>query len=245
MEDVKKIEAFLSSDNGDGYGDGDGSGYGSGDGYGYGDGDGSGYGSGSGSGSGYGYGSGSGDGDGSGSGSGYGSGYGSGDGSGYGSGSGDGIKSINGSFVYQIDGVETILDRVHTNVAKGRILKRDLTCEPCYIVKQGSVFAHGSTLRKAMADLAEKLMEGMSEEERIDAFVEAHPELDKPYPNEDLFSWHHRLTGSCEMGRKAFVEERGLTLDGESTVRGFIELTEDAYGGSVIRALKERYEEAQ
>jgi hypothetical protein len=209
MEDVKKIDAFLSSD------------------YGYGSGDGNGYGDGNGSGFGYGYGYGSGD----------------GSGSGYGSGSGDGsgVKSVNGDAVYQIDGVATILDRVHTNVAKGRILKRDLTCEPCYVVKQGRFFAHGSTLRKAMTDLAEKLMEGMSEEERIEAFVEAHPEFDKPYPNEDLFSWHHRLTGSCEMGRKAFIEERGLTLDGETTVRGFIKLTEDAYGGSVIRALKERY----
>ena len=181
---------------------------------------------------------GSGDGSGYGSGSGDGSGY----GSGYGDGDGDGIGAINGETVYQVDGVQTIFDKVHTHVAKGRILQSDLSTTPCYIVKQGNVFAHGETLRKAMSDLAEKLMEGMSEEERIDAFVKAFPEADKPCPNEELFSWHHRLTGSCEAGRKAFIADRGLTLEGETTVREFIALTENAYGGGIIKRLKAHYQ---
>ena len=45
------------------------------------------------------------------------------------------------------------------------------------------------------------------------------------------------------MGRKAFIEERGLTLDGETTVREFIDLTKNAYGGAVIRAMSEKYKE--
>ena len=48
---------------------------------------------------------------------------------------------------------------------------------------------HYDVVRAASpSDLAEKLMEGMSEEERIEAFMETHPELDKPYSNEELFS---------------------------------------------------------
>ena len=227
-----KIKAFLDP------GDGDGSGYG--DGYG----SGSGYGSGYGSSSGSGYGSGYGDGYGSGSGSGSGSGYGDGSGDGYGSGygSGYGVNAVNGDPVHMIDDIPTILKSVHGNVAKGFILQDDLTLTPCFVVKGGGQFAHGDTLREAMSELNDKLFEDMPEEERIAEFVKAHPDKDKPYPNKDLFDWHHRLTGSCLAGRNAFVKDRGLTLDGETTVSDFIELTKNAYNGSVIRNLAKAYE---
>lgn len=238
MEDVKKIEAFLKPGIGSGWGGGDGNGSGSG----WGDGDGSGWGAGNGNGSGWGDGSGWGNGSGwdDGSGWGDGNGAGSGSGSGWDDGWGDGIRSIGGETIYTVDATPTIFDKVHNNVAKGRILQRDLTTIPCYIVKQGGTFAHGESLRKAMEELTSKLMDGMSEEERIEAFVKAHPE-DKLYPNNDLCEWHHRLTGSCEAGRKAFIADRGLTLDGETTVSGFIALTENAYGGSIIKKLKDYY----
>ena len=176
---------------------------------------------------------------GSGDGSGYG--YGDGDGDGYGSGSGDGIGEINGMQVHRIDEVQTILTSVHGNVAKGYILQGDLTLTPCYVVKGNNKFAHGDTLRDAMAALTDKLFEGMSEEELIAEFVEAHPDKDKAYPNKDLFDWHHRLTGSCMAGRNAFVKDRGLSLDGETTVTEFIRLTENAYNGSVIKSLDKAY----
>ena len=70
------------------------------------------------------------------------------------------------------------------------------------------------------------------------------PDKDKAYPNQDLFDWHHRLTGSCMAGRNAFVKDRGLTLDGETTVTEFIRLTKNAYGGSTIKALQAVYEGA-
>ena len=216
MEDVN-VRAFLRID-GSGYG----SGYG--DGYGYGDGSGSG----SGSGSGYGYGDGSG--------SGYG--YGDGSGSGYGYG---GLSEINGHKVYLVDRVPTIFTSIKGNVAKGFILQSDLSMTPCYVVKGNNMFAHGDDLHKAMAALTDKMFDDMPEEARIAEFIKAHPDKDKAYPNQDLFDWHHRLTGSCMAGRNAFVKDRGLTLDGETTVADFIKLTENAYGGSTIRKLKEQY----
>ena len=222
MEDVKlqdKIKEFLSTDTGDG----DGSGYGSG----YGDGDGSGYGYGYGDGSGYGYGSGYGSGDGSGSGYGYGYGY--------------GVDSINGMHIYRIDGVQTVITSVKGNVAKGFILQGDLSLTPCYVVKGNNLFAHGSNLHEAMAALTDKMFDDMPEEERIAEFIKAHPDKDKAYPNQDLFDWHHRLTGSCLAGRNAFVKDRDLTMDGETTVADFIKLTENAYGGSTIKALEKAY----
>ena len=186
--------------------------------------------------------SGSGDGSGYGYGDGYDSGSGSGDGDGYGYGDGYGLEELNCEKIYKIDGVETILRSIRGSVAKGAIVNRDLTLSACFIVKQGNVFAHGETLHAAMEALRDKLYEDMPEEERIEAFMEAH-ELYKAYPNRDLYDWHHRLTGSCDMGRQTFVKNHGIDMDGKTTVLEFIRLTEHEYGGEVIKRLKERYED--
>ena len=141
-----------------------------------------------------------------------------------------------------VDGVATIFESVHGNTAKGFILQSDLSMTPCFVVKGNNCFAHGDNLHEAMAALHEKMFEGMSEEERIAEFVKAHPDKDKAYPNQDLFDWHHRLTGSCLAGRKSFVKDRGLDIDGETTVTEFIKLTENAYGGGTIKKLKKAYQ---
>ena len=232
----ERIKTFLlvSDGSGDGYGDGDGSGYG----YGYGSGDGSG----DGSGYGYGYGSGDGSGDGSGYGDGSGDGYGDGDGYGSGDGSGYGVKSFNRETVYQIDGVNTLIRSVRGNTAHGAILNGNLTLTPCYIVKQGDVFAHGETLREAMEALRDKLFEDMLEEERIDAFLR-ETDREKTYPTQYFYDWHHRLTGSCDMGRKQFAHDHGIDLEhGMMTLTEFLELTKSAYGGDVIRKVIDRME---
>ena len=228
-----KIKNFLNIS----YGYGDGYGYGYGDGYGYGYGYGHGYGDGSGDGAGYG----SGFGDGSGFGSGDGYGYGSGDGFGSGDGSGFGIKEVNGDTVYIVDDVPTIIKSVRDNIAQGFILQRDLTLKPCYIVKEQNMFAHGDTLHDAFTALQEKLYDNSTEEERIEAFRKKFPEYDTLYPNRDLFTYHHVLTGSCRMGRESFCKDKGIDLDGSTTVREFVELTKDSYGGDVICKLPEVY----
>ena len=190
-----------------------------------------GYGSGYGSGSGYGYGSGSGFGDGDGYG--YGSGYGYGD--------GDGIEEFNGKHVHRIDDVQTIITSVHGNVAKGFILQSDLSLTPCYVVKGNNLFAHGEDLHQAMAALTDKMFDDMPEEERIAEFIKAHPDKKALYTHKDLYDWHHRLTGSCVAGRNAFARDHGIDMEGSSTVEYFIELTRNAYGGSIIRKLEEAY----
>ena len=187
-----------------------------------------------------GYGNGYGDGSGYGSGSGYGPGDGSGYGSGYGDGSG--IKSINGETIYIIDSVPTLLDRVKGNFAKGRILKDDFTFERCYVAKQDGYFAHGKTLREAMEALRDKIFEYMPEEDRIAEFIKAHKWGEK-YSAVDFYDWHHKLTGSCDMGRREFADSHGfkVTEDELLTVEEFIKLTENSYGSGVIRKLEEAY----
>ena len=220
-----KIKKFLAIDvgysSGDGSGDGDG--FGSDDGDGYGDG----YGSCSDSGSGYS----SGDGDGSCS----------DDGDGYGDGYGYGVKEIHGHKVYMVDDTQTIITSVRGNVAQGFILQSDLQLEPCFIVKESNKFAHGNTLRNAFTSLQEKLYDDSTEEERIEAFKQKFPSYDTKYDNRDLFAYHHVLTGSCRMGRESFVTDKGLSLDGKTTVREFVELTKNAYGGDIIRQLPQAY----
>lgn len=159
----------------------------------------------------------------------------------HGYGYGYGLKAFCRKPVYRIDNTPTILTSIHNNVAKGFILMSDFSLRPCFVVKGNRMFAHGETLRDAMDALTEKMFEDMPEEERIAEFIKAHPDKGKAYPNQDLFDWHNRLTGSCEMGRKTFIQDKGLSLDGESTVTFFIELTKNAYNGSVIRNLEAAY----
>nr|DAU52200.1 MAG TPA: hypothetical protein [Caudoviricetes sp.] len=229
-----RIKAFVSLNPGSGDGSGDGSGYGydSGEGCGYGyrndyvSGDGNEYGCdfgcGPGCGSGYG---------------GFGDGFGDGDDDD----DGYGVKEVNGDTVYIVDDVPTIIKSVRDNIAQGFILQRDLTQKPCYIVKEQNKFAHGSTLHDAFSFLQEKLYDGSTEEERIEAFRKKFPEYDTPYSNRDLFAYHHVLTGSCRMGRESFCKDKGIDLDGSTTVREFVELTKDSYGGDVICKFPEVY----
>ena len=172
-----------------------------------------------------------------------GSGYGSGDG--YGDGSGDGygdghLSSINKKSVYLIDKVPTIILSIHMALAKGFILNSDLTMTPCYVVKGNGCFAHGKTPREAQEALRKKVLENMDTDEAIDKFCETFKAAEL-YSGHEFFEWHHYLTGSCEMGREAFVKRHGIDLDKTYTVEEFIELTEDDYGGEIIKNLKERY----
>ena len=156
---------------------------------------------------------------------------------GYGCGNSYGLKSINRHAVHIIDNTLTIITSVHNNIAKGFVVRTDLQLIPCYIVRDGDMFAHGETLRNAFDSLQEKLYDDSTEEERIEAFKKKFPEYDVKYSNRDLFTYHHVLTGSCKMGREAFMSNNGLSLDGETSIREFVELTKDSYGGEIIKKL--------
>ena len=196
---------------------------------------------------GYGYGYGNGHGNGYGNGSGNGSGDGSGYGSGYGYGSGGsscsggGIKSINGMDVHIIDETPTAIAHIHGSIAKGYILRPDLSLHPCCIAKGSGYFAHGDTAREACAALENKIIANMDTEKRIEMFIEHFADLGKKYPAREFFEWHSKLTGSCLPGRQEFAAAHDIDVDtAEYTVQEFIDLTRDAWGGEVIQELEER-----
>ena len=153
------------------------------------------------------------------------------------------MKSYNKCKVYYVDDIPTLIDQVRNMVAKGYMINRDKTLTPCYIVRVGNSFAHGKTLKEAHRDALAKHMQNMSEEESIEMFVKEHPDLDGEHPCEDFFKWHNILTGSCEMGRTQFCHANSIEMDKAYSVRYFLEITKDAYGCSVIRKVRERYEE--
>ena len=159
--------------------------------------------------------------------------YGSGSGYGY------GILEYNHQKVYKIDGIPTIIDSVHGNYAKGKILRNDLTVIECYIAKYGNFFAHGDTLKQALQDVSEKYNENKPLEERIYEFNEKYPDDDIPIDGNELFSWHHILTGSCLFGRQSFCQDHDFNINDKYTVRQFISLTENAFGSEEIKQLKQ------
>lgn len=170
--------------------------------------------------------------------------YGSGDGyvSGYGDGYASGklfnIKSINGFDVYYIDSIPTIITNMHGNIARGKTVKKDLTFEDCYIAKGQGYFAHGKTIEEAVRDLQAKIFNDMDIEDKINEFWKVFNRTDK-YKGTLFYDWHNKLTGSCEFGRKQFIEQNNLDLEREYSVKEFIELCENDYGGDIIKKLKE------
>lgn len=158
---------------------------------------------------------------------------------GYGYGDNTSIKVVKGVVVHTIDGIPTLIESVHGNFAKGYILKDNLTTNPCYIAKCGNYFAHGETLEDAFHYAREKYEENLPIKERIARFNEQYPDRNKKVPANELFNWHHTLTGSCLIGRKHFCKERNIDYEnGEYSVNEFIQLTKNAYNGDIIRQLE-------
>lgn len=164
-----------------------------------------------------------------------------GDGSGY----GDGytLKIHNGHEVFYIDNLPTVILSIHNNYAKGYVVNRDFSISTCFIAKSNCYFAHGDTLRHAVSALSKKSWESMTDEEKIEEFCETF-DKNKSYRGALFFDWHNRLTGSCLFGRQQFVKENDLSLDKKYTVKEFIDLTRNAYGGSTIQKLEKYYSEA-
>ncbi len=147
-----------------------------------------------------------------------------------------------------VDGIQTIIKNIKGNIAKGFILNKDLSLSPCYISKGHNKFAHGETIKDAVESLQNKIFQDMASDEAIELFLQEFSDLNKKYPAKSFYIWHNRLTGSCEMGRNAFVKDGGYDLENdEFTVQEFIDITKNAFGGGVIRqlerALKEREKE--
>ena len=167
-----------------------------------------------------------------------------GDGSGSGYGYGDGYilpQSINGEQIFIVDNLPTIFKRIMGSVAKVQIVdKVDFSLTDGYVVKGNGLFAHGRTIGGAREALEEKFWATLDAEQRISEFIKTF-DKGSAYKGALLFEWHNRLTGSCLMGRTQFVKEHNLSLESTYTIKEFINLCENDYGGDVIKRLKQYY----
>jgi hypothetical protein len=170
------------------------------------------------------------------------SGNGNGNGNGYGDGNGDGdgVSSINNQKVYILDGLQTILTSITQDSAKGFILNKDLTLEPCYIVRNNYHFSHGTTLKEALISLEVKTLLSLPINKRIEMFKNEFKDFNKKVKAFVLYDWHFKLTGSCKMGRNNFIANNNIDLQKDKfSVYEFVKLTKDQYNGEIIKKLIE------
>ena len=255
MVDASRINLFLKLSvsgfglgNGSGLGEGSGEGLGEGSGEGWGNGLGSGFGEGSGYGSGLGEGSGEGLGEGwgnglahgSGSGSGYCSVWGLGFGSGFGSGWGHGWKEFNRKKVFIVDSIPCVFISIKKNIAMIDIINKDLTTTKTFLAKDENFFAHGKSIKEAVEAAYKKKKINMDIESKINLFGKTFG-FNSVQSNKTFFEWHHTLTGSCELGRNRFAEEKDIDLNESMTTKEFLELTKNAYGGEAIQKIIQIY----
>jgi hypothetical protein len=53
----------------------------------------------------------------------------------------------------------------------------------------------------------------------------------------ELFKWHNYLTGSCEYGRNLFVKQHNIDLNKRYSLKEFVDICGEDYGGDKIKAL--------
>ena len=102
------------------------------------------------------------------------------------------------------------------------------------------MFAHGKTVKDAERAIQEKIIQSMNIEERINKFLSEF-KIGVKYSAIKFYEWHHFLTGSCEMGRDAFLKNHNIDIEKDMfTVNDFINMTKNEYGKEVIKELAER-----
>lgn len=159
------------------------------------------------------------------------SGYGNGDGNGY------GLKKINGRKVFHVDGIPCQPVEVHNVWAKVKIINtKDFTLKECFLAKYHGVIAHGESVKNALRDAQEKYFSSFDFEDLKKKLLEEFSEKGSLTVAE-LFKWHGLLTGSCTCGRQQFQKENDLKDSDKLTLKQFVELTRNAYGGEKIKEL--------
>lgn len=115
----------------------------------------------------------------------------------------------------------------------------------CYAAEYEGTVAHGATARDAFANAQYKHNARKSVTERIKDCVKMFIEHSGKMKGKQLFDLHGYLTGSCEFGRKQFLNAHpDIDLNKEYTVAEFVTLTEKEYGGDVVTTMFKAYNAA-
>ena len=168
---------------------------------------------------------------------GYGYGYGNGDGDGYGY--EIKIHSYENEPVHYIDGIPCVIKSIKDEYAFVEVVDTvSFGTKRMYVAKRYGLFAHGVTLKEAVEQVEEKWIASQTVEEKIEQF-KAKFKKGVAYSASLFYDWHTLLTGSCKSGKDMWIDQNRIDLNSKMTVEQFIELTQNAYGGDVIRRLSE------
>ena len=140
--------------------------------------------------------------------------------------------------VFYIQSMPVIVHSLHMPVAKCSLIHEDLTTSIIYIIKSGSTFAFGDTIKEARAHL-DMLITGKTEQERIDNFCN-HFNLNKKYTVKDFVKWHNLLTGSCYSGREQWLIKHNINKRKKYTLEEFLNAVEKDYNRELIAKVKKR-----
>lgn len=155
------------------------------------------------------------------------------------------FAEFEGYKVYLINSVPTCITAVHKAAdymyAEGFLINDSMYKENCFVAKVNGEYAHEVTLRLAVLSALEKLHKNEPLDVKINSFIEEFPNLHENVDNNRLFMYHHLLTGSCTLGRKKFIQEHHIDINGSMTVEQFINLTAYDYNGDIIRELGKHY----
>ena len=95
-----------------------------------------------------------------------------------------------------------------------------------FVVKRGSTFSHGETVKEAMDDLQYKISDR-------DTTKYQKWTLETVATKPDMIAAYRKITGACASGVKSFIESRAI---GDSiTVKDAVEITVDSYGHNIFR----------
>ena len=134
----------------------------------------------------------------------------------------------------------THIDNITDKEACGFYLGRSGRKIPFFAIKDDDKIGIGASYGHASDVLLMKQTIGISEEQRLSEFIESH-EKDKSYTVENLWDWHRYLTLSCYSGGERFRDEHGLKMEDLMSIQHFISITENDFGGHIIKKLKPYY----
>lgn len=139
-------------------------------------------------------------------------------------------------YTVEIDGISTTLTQIQGNFAKGYVSDEDASTE-CFIAKGSGLFAHGKTIKDAFKSLQNKINIQLPLQKRLETFKSKFPSFDIKVKAQELYDWHFYLTGSCSFGRKLFMKEHNIDNNDMVSVRDFLEMSKNSYGGEIIKML--------
>lgn len=154
------------------------------------------------------------------------------------------ILKYEGKDVHYIDDIPCTVNSVHEDWMSVNVIRtNDYTSYKAFVAKVHGVVSHGETIKEAFQEAHDKYMAELEPEERCAMFIKEFPDMDKKYPSQLFFDWHGTVTGSCKLGRRNFAEMKRINLDTATlTVKEFIDLTINEYGGDIIKLLRGKYE---